>query len=91
MVRINPARRATFFDAFRAARRVILNQPGCHSCELLPATDDPGRFALVLAWEQAEDYHDRFRRSAAYREWALLLHPFFLVVPEPAFFTPFSS
>jgi heme-degrading monooxygenase HmoA len=78
---------AAYLKAFEEARPQVERQPGCHSCRLLPAVGDPGSFLLLIEWGSKEDHTEGFRKSADYKEWSRLLHPFYEVFPEVRYFT----
>ncbi len=86
LISINPERSAAYLVAFEQARPLVLRQPGCHACHLLPQVDAPGVFLLLIEWERQADHTEGFRKSAAYQEWSRLLHPFYEVFPEVEYF-----
>jgi heme-degrading monooxygenase HmoA len=86
-ITIAPDRVADYLKAFAQARPQVQGQPGCRSCRLLPALEEPGVFLLLIEWGSKEDHTEGFRKSAEYKEWSRLLHPFYEVFPEVRYFT----
>lgn len=85
-IRIDPARAEAYLAAFSEARPLVRGQDGCQSCRLLPSADEPGCFLLLIEWESKAHHTEGFRKSAEYQEWSRLLHPFYEVFPEVAYF-----
>ncbi len=86
-ITINADRVDDYLKAFARARPLVQGQPGCHSCQLLPAVDEVGNFLLLIDRSSKEDHTEGFRKSTAYQEWSRLLHPFYDVFPEVKYFT----
>jgi len=79
-------RTTAYRKAFEEVRPLVQEQPGCHSCRLLPRVDAPGEFLLLIEWERKTDHTEGFRRSVEYLEWSRLLHPFYEVFPTVAYY-----
>jgi len=75
-----------YLRAFAQARPLVQSQSGCHSCRLLPKLDAPGEFLLLIEWESKAHHTEGFRKSEVYAEWSRLLHPFYEVFPDVAYF-----
>ena len=86
LITIDPDRVAAYRKAFAKARPLVLTQPGCRSCRLLPCLDRPGSFLLLIEWTSREAHTEGFRRSAEYEEWSQLLHPFYAQFPTVAYY-----
>ena len=86
LIDVDPARHDDYLAAFARARPLVEQQPGCRSCRLLPAREQPGGFLLLIEWERLEDHTEGFRRSTEYRQWSALLHPFYEVFPAVRYF-----
>ena len=80
-ITVAPERVSDYQQAFEQARPQVQCQPGCKSCQLLPALDHPGQFLLLIEWETKEHHTEGFRKSPAYQEWSRLLHPFYDTFP----------
>lgn len=85
-ITVTPDRATAYLEAFKEARPQVQGQSGCHSCRLLPKLDAPGEFLLLIEWDSKADHTEGFRRSAEYREWSRLLHPFYEVFPTVAYY-----
>ena len=86
LIEVAAERSDDYLAAFAEARPLVLRQPGCRSCRLLPRLEGGGNFLLLIEWEQVEDHTKGFRRSADYRRWSELLHPFYDVFPTVNYF-----
>ncbi|MEM9928793.1 MAG: antibiotic biosynthesis monooxygenase family protein [Bacteroidota bacterium] len=86
LISIVPDQVIAYLDAFAQARPLVLAQPGCYSCRLLPQLDKPGSFLLLIEWESRAHHTEGFRKSDAYQEWSRLLHPFYSVFPIVEYF-----
>ena len=88
LVRISvaPERVADYQSAFAEARPLVLQQPGCRSCRLLPNDHESGCFVLLIEWNDRADHTEGFRRSPEYKAWSALLHPFYDVFPTVEYY-----
>ena len=77
LIDIDPSRAQDYQAAFKLARPQVQCQDGCKDCRLLPRLNSPGRFLLLITWETKEHHTEGFRKSAEYRTWSALLHPFY--------------
>jgi heme-degrading monooxygenase HmoA len=68
---------AAFETAFRRASRILASMPGYLSHELQRCIEVPGRYLLLVRWEQLSDHVEGFRKSPQYEEWRRLLHGFY--------------
>lgn len=49
--------------AFARAKRLTLNEPGCHAYELNRNPRDPGRFVVYEQWRSLADLEAHFRKE----------------------------
>ncbi|MGW6915569.1 antibiotic biosynthesis monooxygenase family protein [Kitasatospora sp. NPDC054939] len=79
-----PGREDAFLAAFAEAEPLIAVQDGFRSLELRRCLDAgrSSRFLLQVAWDTLEHHTEGFRRSAEYRRWRELLHPYYEPFPE---------
>jgi heme-degrading monooxygenase HmoA len=75
-----------FEAAMRQARPLIAASPGFCSIEVRPAAEVPGRYLLLVQWDQISDHRDGFRQSDRYQQWRALLHPFYDPMPVVDYF-----
>lgn len=85
-ISIPPGKTAAYLSAFVRARPLVLRQPGCHACRLLPKLGAQGEFLLLIEWETKKDHTEGFRKSVEYQEWSRLLHPFYNVFPTVEYY-----
>ena len=50
----HPDRVTALRDFLRSVIALILEAPGCRSCELLRQHDDPTRFAIIEVWDSID-------------------------------------
>lgn len=86
LISVDPDRAKDYLEAFKEAQPLVISQPGCYSCQLLPKLATPGKFLLLIKWERKEDHTEGFRKSEAYQHWSRLLHPFYAEFPTVEYF-----
>ena len=86
LIEVPETEAAAYERAFALARPLVMAQPGCLSCRLLPRLDHHGHYLLLIEWTSREAHTEGFRRSPAYREWSALLHPFYRVFPTVKYY-----
>ena len=86
LITVAADRAAAYETAFAEARTIMLRQPGCRGCDLLPKLDQSGEYLLLITWNRKEDHMEGFRKSEDYHEWSALLHPFYDVFPNLAYY-----
>jgi len=79
---------AAFSAALAKARPLIAATPGFHGIEVRPCVERPGRYLLLVWWQQLTDHTEKFRQSDRYPEWKALLHHFYDPVPTIEHFGP---
>ncbi|UCE85333.1 MAG: antibiotic biosynthesis monooxygenase [Deltaproteobacteria bacterium] len=82
MLNVVRGREAEFENTFRHASRIIASMPGYLSHELQRCLEVPGRYLLLVRWEQLSDHVEGFRKSPQYAEWRRLLHGFYDPFPS---------
>ena len=87
LITVAPERSADYRAAFARARPLVLRQPGCRSCRLLPRVDHTGEFLLLVEWDSRVHHTEGFRKSAEYAEWSALLHPFYEIFPTVHYYS----
>tara|TARA_R110000824_G_scaffold4308_9_gene20727 strand:- start:6450 stop:6749 length:300 start_codon:yes stop_codon:yes gene_type:complete len=81
ILQVRPGQSESFEAAMAKARTLIQFQPGFHSIEVRPSSDDPERYLLLVQWDRIESHRERFRQSGAYQQWRILLHDFYDPMP----------
>ena len=77
VLQVRPGLADEFRAAFAQASPIIEASPGFRSLRLLACIEDGERFLLLVKWDRLEDHIAGFRGSAAYDDWAALLHRFY--------------
>lgn len=70
-----------FTSAFRTARDLVAQTPGCRSLRMTHGIETPTRFVLLVEWDSV-DAHEVFRASDRFQEWRALIGPFFAGPPH---------
>lgn len=86
-LQVAPHQASDFEAAFRQASPLIASIPGYLSHELHRCIETPGKYLLLVQWQQLEDHTVGFRASVAYQEWKRLLHHFYASFPTVEHFT----
>lgn len=81
---VAPQRQAAYEAALKQALPLIAATPGFHGLEVRPCIEQPGRYLLLVRWENVEAHETGFRTSARYEKWRALLHPFYEPFPQVA-------
>lgn len=90
MLNVKTGQEEAFEDAFKEASSIISSMSGYMSHELHRCIEIPGKYLLLVRWQQLEDHTIGFRKSAAYQEWRRLLHHFYDPFPTVEHFTPLT-
>ncbi len=77
MLQVRLGSETAFEAAFAEASPIIAGMNGCHGHELQRCLEAPGKYLLLVRWEQLEDHTVGFRQSPQYAEWRWLLHHFY--------------
>jgi heme-degrading monooxygenase HmoA len=77
MLNVKSGCEGDFEMAFREASRLIASIDGYLSHELHRCTEVPGKYLLLVRWENLEAHTVRFRNSPEYQEWKKMLHHFY--------------
>jgi heme-degrading monooxygenase HmoA len=88
ILNITPGQNAAFERAMSTARPLIAATPGFQSIELRSCIEAPGRYLLLVAWDNLEDHTVGFRQSSRYQQWRELLHGFYDPFPVVEHYEP---
>lgn len=73
-----PEKASELRDFLRSVIALILDAPGCHSCQLLSHHDDPMRFAIIEVWDGIDAHKaaaSRIPRELMQQAQALFAQP----------------
>lgn len=87
MLQVKTGQENDFEAAFKTASHIISIMPGYISHELHVCIEVPGKYLLLVRWQQLEDHTIGFRGSAEYQQWRRLLHHFYDPFPTVEHFT----
>ncbi len=78
---VAPEQSAVFLEAFRQASPIIAATDGYIRHQLNNCVETPGRFLLLVEWENLDAHMVNFRQSAAFEQWRAALHHFYVNKP----------
>lgn len=81
MLNVKPNLEDDFESAFQQASSLIASIDGYLTHELHKCIETPGKYLLLVRWENLEAHTIGFRSSAAYQQWKKLLHHFYEPFP----------
>jgi quinol monooxygenase YgiN len=76
-----------FEAAYRGARRLLIETPGCRSVRMTRGIESPKRFVLLVEWDSVEAHETNFRQTESFRAWRTAIGPFFALPPRVEHFT----
>ncbi len=77
---------AAFETAMQSAIPLIAASPGFQGIEVRPAAERPGRYLLLVRWNDIASHRDGFRQSDRYAAWRAALHRFYDPMPDVVYF-----
>jgi heme-degrading monooxygenase HmoA len=78
---VKPGQSVAFEIAMRKAVPLISASEGFQGIEVLPCIEKPGRYLLLVKWNDVDAHEIGFRESDRYQEWKRLLHEFYNPFP----------
>ncbi|WP_203961668.1 antibiotic biosynthesis monooxygenase family protein [Actinocatenispora thailandica] len=76
-----------FATAYRTARELLTDTPGCRSVRMTRGVESPSRFVLLVEWDSVEAHEKNFRASDRFARWRGLIGPYFAQPPRVEHFT----
>jgi heme-degrading monooxygenase HmoA len=76
-----------FEAAYREARQLIVETPGCRSVRMTHGIESPQRFVLLVEWDSVEVHENSFRATERFTQWRALIGPWFAGPPRVEHFT----
>lgn len=70
-----------FVDAYRAARNLVADTPGCRSVRMTRGVESPSRFTLLVEWDTIEAHEEGFRASERFTAWRERIGTYFASPP----------
>jgi heme-degrading monooxygenase HmoA len=70
-----------FASAYKTARQLLADTPGCRSVRMTRGIETPTRFILLVEWDSVEAHEVNFRQSPSFPEWRRLIGPYFASTP----------
>jgi heme-degrading monooxygenase HmoA len=86
-----PGCASAFEESFDRAKAIIASMAGFRFLRLSRCIERPGRYLLLVEWEQWEDHTEGFRGSPQYEEWRALLHHFYDPFPTVEHYRPVTT
>ena len=78
---------AGFETAYREARTILAETPGCRSVRMTHGVESPERFVLLVEWDSVEVHESGFRATERFVRWRALIGPWFAGPPRVEHFT----
>jgi heme-degrading monooxygenase HmoA len=79
---ITPGQEDEFVSAYKEARQLLVDTPGCRSVRMTRGIETPTRFVLLVEWDSVEAHEVNFRQSPSFPEWRRLIGPYFASAPQ---------
>jgi heme-degrading monooxygenase HmoA len=76
-ISVVPGSESEFITAYRGARQVLLDTPGCLSVRMTRGVESPSRFVLLVEWESVQAHEQNFRATERFGAWRAAIGPFF--------------
>ncbi|WP_375488852.1 antibiotic biosynthesis monooxygenase family protein [uncultured Jatrophihabitans sp.] len=81
-IAVTPGTEDEFLAAFRSARHLVEQTPGCRSVRMTRGVESPARFVLLVEWDSVDAHLQNFRASDRFTEWRAALGPYFAGPPH---------
>ena len=82
LIDVTPGQEDDFASAYKAARHLVADTPGCRSVRMTRGIESPSRFVLLVEWDSVEAHEVNFRGSPRFPEWRSLIGPYFAGPPQ---------
>ena len=79
---VKPGMEEQFEAGVAKAAPLFQRAKGCKAMELQRSIEKPGRYRLLVRWDNLEDHTVEFRGSADFLEWRKLVSDCFAAAPE---------
>ncbi len=86
LIDVRPGAEDDFAAAYRTARTLVSDTPGCQTIRMTRGVETPTRFVLLVEWDSVAA-HEGFRSSARFGQWRALVGPHFAAPPVVEHFT----
>ncbi|MGA8113757.1 MAG: antibiotic biosynthesis monooxygenase [Actinocatenispora sp.] len=87
LIDVTAGREDEFATAYRSARDVLAETPGCLSVQMTRGVESPSRFVLLVRWESVDAHEQNFRETERFGTWRGKIGPFFAAPPHVEHFT----
>jgi heme-degrading monooxygenase HmoA len=81
LIDVNPGTEEAFADAYRQARPVLADTPGCRSVRMTAGIESPTRFVLLVEWDSVAAHVENFRNTERFTTWRDLIGLYFATPP----------
>jgi quinol monooxygenase YgiN len=76
-IEVTPGSEAAFEAGVAKATPLFRDAPGCRSLKLHRSIEHPGRYRLVVGWDDVAAHMEGFRESDAFQQWRAIVGPYF--------------
>ena len=82
VIAVRPGSEDEFTTAYRGARAILAETPGCRSVRMTRGVESPSRFVLLVEWDSVEAHEQNFRETERFAAWRAAIGPFFDGPPD---------
>jgi heme-degrading monooxygenase HmoA len=69
LIDVVPGQEDAFADAYRIARPILAETPGCRSVRMTRGIEATSRFVLLVEWESVAAHEENFRGTERFNRW----------------------
>lgn len=81
LIDVQPGSEEAFTTAYRSARTILAETPGCRTVRMTRGIESPARFVLLVEWDDVEAHEQNFRATDRYAQWRGLIGGYFAQPP----------
>lgn len=81
-IQVTPGSADAFVEAYRQARHLPAESPGCRSVRMTRGVESPEVFVLLIEWDSVQAHEDGFRDTERFGRWRALIGPHFAAPPH---------
>lgn len=87
IIDVTPGSEDDFAAAYRTARPLIAETPGCRSVRMTRGVESLSRFVLIVEWDSVEAHEQNFRATDRFTQWRGHIGRYFAAPPRVEHFT----
>ncbi len=83
--------RQNFETAYTKAGEFLSSSAYCKGYEMIHGTDEPQHYIIRIHWTSVDDHMQKFRNSAEFKSFFVLVRPFYNLIQEMKHYEPLVS